>query len=241
MAIGKRALDSIRGILKRYGPSALKKLLWDREFIDHHWDFIDRTVGDCIYAYLEKHARYGTVLDLGCGPGNTATELTGDAYQAYIGVDISRAALDKARQRSEVCGRSERNQFIQADFVDYVPKGRFDVILFRESLYHVPIRRLKFTLDRYAEYLGSEGVFIVRLKTLGSQDGREKHRPKAILNLIARKYDVLEQGRHGDLGSTVVVFRPRRGLNAASGLASDPVVTRIPASSTEITTDRISA
>lgn len=241
MIIGQGAVDSMRGILKRYGPSTLKKLLWDREFTDHHWDFIDRTAGDCVYAYLEKHARHGTVLDLGCGPGNTATELAGDAYEAYIGVDISSAALEKARQRSEECGRSNRNQFIRADFVDYVPKGTFEVILFRESLYHVPVRKLKSTLDRYAEYLGSEGVFIVRLKTIGSQDGREKQRPKAMLNLIVRKYDVLEQGRHGDLGSTVVVFRPRRGLNARSGEAFDPSSVRSTGSSAGMTTDRIRA
>lgn len=214
MVIGQRAMNSISGLLKRHGPSALKKALWDREFVSDHWDFIDRTVGDCVYAYLERHANRGSVLDLGCGPGNTATELASDAYQLYVGVDISEAALDKARRRSAECGRSDRNQFIQADFVEYAPTRTFDIILFRESLYHVPVRRITSALDRYSQYLSPGGVFIVRLKTQGSRDQREKTRPKAILNIIARQFDVLEQGRHGDLGSTVVVFRPRRVLQS---------------------------
>jgi SAM-dependent methyltransferase len=198
----------MRGLLKRYGPSTLKKALWDQEFIGDHWEFIDRTIGDCVYPYLERHTKNGTILDLGCGPGNTATELVSSAYQSYLGVDISDAALDKARRRSQESGRSAKNRFVQADFIDYLPATTFDVILFRESLYHVPLGWVKSTLARYANYLADGGVFIVRLKTLGSRDRREKHRPKAMLDIITKEFQVLEHGEHGDLGSTVIVFRP---------------------------------
>jgi SAM-dependent methyltransferase len=209
MAVTQRALDSMRGLLKRYGPSTLKRALWDQEFVGAHWEFIDRTVGDCVYPYLERHAKNRSVLDLGCGPGNTANELAPGAYQFYLGVDISDAALDKARRRSQESGRSAKNRFVQGDFIGYVPDQLFEVILFRESLYHVPLGRVKSTLDRYAKYLSGDGVFIVRLKTRGSHDQREKHRPMAILDIIAKEFNVLEHGGHGDLGSTVVVFRPR--------------------------------
>jgi len=188
----------------------MKKVLWDREFTGDHWDFIDITVGDCVYPYLERYVKGGSILDLGCGPGNTATELADTAYRLYVGVDISEAALDKAMRRSQKDGRTAKNRFAQADFVDYVPTGKFNVILFRESLYHVPLGKVKSTLDRYAEYLTDDGVFVVRLKTLGSHDNRTKSRPKAMLDIVAREYDVLEQGEHGDLGSTIIVFRPRQ-------------------------------
>lgn len=212
MPVTQRALDSMRGLLKRYGPSTLKKTLWDQEFGGAHWDFINSTSGDCVYPYLERHAHKGSILDLGCGPGNTASELASGTYEFYLGVDISEAALDKARRRTHENGRSLKNRFVQGDFVDYVPDQPFDIILFRESLYHVPLGRVKSTLDRYAGYLSASGVFIVRLKTLGSRDQREKHRPMAMLDVIAKEFAVLEQGEHGDLGSTVIVFRPR--LNA---------------------------
>lgn len=210
MDIVRRAVDSTRGLLKRYGPSNLKKILWDREFTGDHWDFIDSTVGDCVYPYLERNIDNGSILDLGCGPGNTATELADTAYQLYLGVDISEAALNKATRRSQEDGRATKNRFAQADFVDYVPTRKFNVILFRESMYHVPLGKVKSTLDRYAKYLTDGGVFIVRLKTMGSHDNRMKPRPKTMLDIIAREYDVLERGEHGDLGSTVIVFRPRR-------------------------------
>jgi SAM-dependent methyltransferase len=76
------------GVVKRYGPPGIKKLLWDSEFSSDKWDFIDDTTDDCIYPYLERYAKNGSILDLGCGPGNTANELAATAYQTYVGADI---------------------------------------------------------------------------------------------------------------------------------------------------------
>jgi hypothetical protein len=72
MYIVNRTLRFTRGFILSYGPSGIKKRLWDREFSGTKWDFIDNTTGDCIYPYLEKHANHGNILDLGCGSGNTA-------------------------------------------------------------------------------------------------------------------------------------------------------------------------
>jgi SAM-dependent methyltransferase len=102
-------------------------------------------------------------LDIGCGSGNTATEMTEGSYRSYLGVDISEAALAKARKRSADCGRQEKNHFECGDFLTYVPSGQYDVILFRESMYHVPLSKVKTTLDRYSVYLKDGGVFVVRL------------------------------------------------------------------------------
>ena len=99
MYIVDRTLTFARGFIASYGPSGIKKRLWDKEFSGTKWDFIDNTVGDCVYPYLEKYARNGNILDLGCGPGNTANELAASVYQSYIGVDISEAALAKAVKR----------------------------------------------------------------------------------------------------------------------------------------------
>ncbi len=138
MRIVRRTRTFIEGFLASYGPSSVKKLLWDRDFSSGKWDFIDDTSGDCVYPYLEKYANNGNILDLGCGPGNTANELAANAYQSYVGVDISEAALAKAVKRSEQSGRSEKNSFVNSDFLSYQTKQEFDIILFRESLYHVP-------------------------------------------------------------------------------------------------------
>jgi len=209
MYIGQRALSFMQGFLKSYGPSRIKKVLWDREFSRTKWDFIDDTAGDCVYPFLEKYARNGSILDLGCGPGNTANELAENAYQSYVGVDISQAALDKATKRTKKNGREGKNTFARSDFLGFMPSHKFDVILFRESMYHVPFGQVKLMLDRYSTYLKDDAVFIVRMYKSDSKTGVVKNRVKAKMELIEREFEVLEKSEFGESKATVIVFRPR--------------------------------
>jgi 2-polyprenyl-3-methyl-5-hydroxy-6-metoxy-1,4-benzoquinol methylase len=210
MDFAQRTFTRMQSFLKAYGPSNIKKRLWDKEFSSDKWDFIDDTAGDCVYSHLEKHARNGSILDLGCGPGNTANELAVTAYSTYLGVDISEAALAKAARRTEKNGRGEKNRFEQSDIISYVPKQQFDVILFRESMYHVPLGKVKAVLDRYSGYLTNGGVFVVRLGMGGGQDGQIKKRPKAMIDIMEAEFDVVEKAQYGESKETVIVFRPRR-------------------------------
>ena len=202
----ERSLRFMRGALASYGPSAIKKTIWDREYSSGKWNFNDDTADDCLYPYLEDYARNGSILDLGCGSGNTANELASSAYGSYLGVDISDTALEKARRRSEANGRAQKNRFLRADFLTYVPEQRFDVILFRESLYHVPLGSVKETLDRYSRHLEEGGVFVVRIATI--ENGKNKSRPRAMLRVVESGFDILKRGQYGESGATVVVFRP---------------------------------
>jgi SAM-dependent methyltransferase len=202
-----RSLRFTRGFLLSYGPQWIKRRFWDSEYRSDKWNFADNTSGDCVYAYLERYARKGSILDLGCGSGNTGTELVDSAYTSYIGVDISEEALAKAAKRSQVAGRAAKNSFQRSDFLSFEPAGEFDVILFRESMYHIPISDIPRVLDKYAPYLKEDGVFIVRLYTVN--DGQVKHRPLKMIDLIASRFAVLERGKHGERGSVVIVFRPQ--------------------------------
>lgn len=210
MYIVDRSVQFFQGFLKSYGPTNMKKALWDKEFSSTKWNFIDDTLGDCVYPLLEKYARKGNVLDLGCGPGNTANEMEISSYQNYIGVDISEAALAKAVKRTEQCGRSAKNSFVCSDFLGYSPTIKFDVILFRESLYHVPFGQVQVILDHYTQFLKSDGLFIVRLYAGDNKTGEIKSRVTSKLDLIRREFDVVDSYEHNDLGkSTVLVFRPK--------------------------------
>lgn len=206
MYVVERSLRFMRGALLSYGPSMVKKYFWNREYSNGKWVFNDNTAGDCVYVYLEKYAEDGSILDLGCGSGNTANELPFSAYRSYLGVDISESALDKARRWSDQSGRAGKNSFAQGDFLDYEPTQKFDVILFRESLYHVPLGKIKVVLDHYSEYLRDGGVLIVRMFTVAN--GKSKVRPMAMLGVIATGFDVLEKHCDTQSGATVVVFRP---------------------------------
>jgi 2-polyprenyl-3-methyl-5-hydroxy-6-metoxy-1,4-benzoquinol methylase len=211
----KRMLSMISSGLKSYGPSSIKRLLWDKEYSSDKWDFADNTAGDCVYAHLEKHAAGGSILDLGCGTGNTANEVALNAYRDYTGVDISETCLSKAERRTRESGRADKNHFVRGDFLSYVPAQLYDVILFRESMYHVPPAKIKSTLDHYAAYLKPGGVFIVRMKTAGP-DGQRKSRPLMMLDVIKSEFSVVENCDYRASGSSVIVFRPPGAERAAS-------------------------
>lgn len=211
MYIARRALTFLEGFLASYGPSSLKKRLWDRDFSRGKWDFIDNTAGDCVYSHLEKHAQGGDILDLGCGPGNTANELASGAYRSYIGVDISEVALEKARKRTQENSRADKNGFVRSDFLGYEPTQEFDVILFRESLYHVPYGQVMAILEKYSKHLKKNGVFIVRLYAADIPTGKIKYRVTRKLKLLKREFDIVESCQYKQPGTpTVLVFRPRR-------------------------------
>lgn len=211
MYIARRALIFVEGFLASYAPSFVKKRLWDRDFSVGKWDFIDNTVGDCIYPHLERYAKGGDILDLGCGPGNTANELASDAYRSYIGVDISEVALQKAQKRTEENGRASKNSFVRSDFLGYAPTLEFDIILFRESLYHVPYGHVRSILEKYCKHLKKSGAFVVRLYAGDIRTGKIKYRVKRKLDLIKREFDVLESCQYDKPGTpTVLVFRPRQ-------------------------------
>jgi 2-polyprenyl-3-methyl-5-hydroxy-6-metoxy-1,4-benzoquinol methylase len=215
MYIVDRTARFVRGFLLSYGPSNIKKRFWDKEYSEEKWAFAYNTLSDCVYAHLEKYSANGNILDVGCGSGNTSTEMAA-TYRSYLGVDISEEALAMARRRSQECGRGDKNNFECADFLTYVPPGKYDVILFRESMYHAPLGKVKPTLDRYAAYLKHGGVFVVRLyaSSLDRADGKDKHRPAAMLRIMETDFDVLEKVRYDAPGQpTVMVFRPKAPSN----------------------------
>jgi SAM-dependent methyltransferase len=208
MGLARTVKEKTAVLLKWYGPPSVKKALWNSEFASEKWDFINHTEGDCVYPPLEKYARGGRVLDMGCGPGNTANEMRADAYREYVGVDISPVALEKARRRTAEAGREGQNRFAVGDFMTYAPQGTFDVILFRESLYHVPKAQVRSVLDRLGKYLNEGGIFVVRLQAF--KNGQPNARTMARIRVIEQAYEVVEKARGGTGGDSVVlVFRPK--------------------------------
>ncbi len=197
-----------------YGPRSLKKSFWDQEYSTTKWSFNDNTSEDGVYPFLEKWVRKGSILDLGCGSGNTSNELAENAYASYLGVDISHVAIAKARKRTQENGRASKNTFVPGDILSYVPTQQFDVILFRESMYHVPLGKVKNVLDHYSKYLKPDGVFIVRMEI--TQNGKPKSRLVAMFRIIEKEFDIVDKGEClvGRQG-TVMVFRP-----AASGAST---------------------
>ena len=80
------------------------------------------------------------------------------------------------------------------------------MILFRESVYHLPLGKVKRVLEDYAKYLKPAGVLIVR--TCGETI---KHHQKTMLRIMEREFAVIEKSHYPeDRDSVVIVFRLRR-------------------------------
>jgi SAM-dependent methyltransferase len=189
--------NKVRAAVQFWGPPPAKRSLWNKEYATGRWNYIDHTPEDCIYQFIVKYSRRGAILDLGCGAGNTGTELAPETYSAYLGVDISDVATEKAAERAHAAGRVG-NSYAQGDIESFVPSSHFDVILFRESIFYVPLSKIPETLRRYSRYLKNEGVFIVRLC-----DGV---RYSSIIDLIKNNFRVLEHYSPPTTKTVVIVF-----------------------------------
>ena len=185
-------------ILKRWGSSETKQAIWDNEFAAGQWDYLERTSEDPVYGYLNRYAYQGSVLDLGCGSGNTGCEMEYSRYDRYTGVDISAQAVRRAEARSKNAGRQKKNEYFCDDIALFEPRERYDVILFRESLFYVPRTKVVGLLDRYRPWLTERGVFIVRMC--------DRRRYGGIVRRIERNYHVLETSPAAD-ANIIMVFR----------------------------------
>jgi SAM-dependent methyltransferase len=208
-----RTKNVLRGLVQRYGTESIKKYLWDYEFSSGRWNCLDNMNGDCVYRHVERHARGGSILDLGCGPGATGAELARHSYSSYTGVDISNIAVEKAIHRAQRDGRTDTNRYFQGDIGIYVPDKKHDLMLFGDSLYYLPWNSIPDTLERYAEHLTIGGVFIARIY------GRRFSR---IMDAIESRFEVIERHTYPAGGDEifVLVFRKRQQAPARSATSS---------------------
>jgi SAM-dependent methyltransferase len=193
-------LRKLRFAIQAYAPAKMKQRLWNREFSAGQWNCLGDTQGDPVYPVIEKYAENRSILDLGCGSGSTANELAPHKYREYIGVDISDEAITIAAKRTLENGRTQKSNFFQSDILSFVPTQKYGVILLRDSIYYVPFPRIKAMLDRYAENLEPDGVFVVRMRNSGK-------RVNAILDLIETSFQVREKYVSVDPLAVVIVFR----------------------------------
>jgi SAM-dependent methyltransferase len=136
------------------------------------WDGLYAT-GECRrYDGLEQFSRYAIIegyckwlgdaniiLEIGCGAGTLIGRLDKNFVRSYLGVDISPAAIEMAREvfpgGNFIVGSGEA-----ADFSDQ----RFSLIIFNESLYC--LNPMESHFRRYLSYLFPGGHAIVSITDL---------------------------------------------------------------------------
>jgi ubiquinone/menaquinone biosynthesis C-methylase UbiE len=99
------------------------------------------------------------VLDVGCGEGWLVRHLAGRGARP-VGLDPLAVALERARQRDAGApeGRYLQGAGEALPFVD----SSFDVVVFFNSLHHVPVESIDAALAQAARVLRPEGVIYVQ-------------------------------------------------------------------------------
>jgi 2-polyprenyl-3-methyl-5-hydroxy-6-metoxy-1,4-benzoquinol methylase len=133
---------------------------WDASYRQHNWDYL-AGIGETprysvVAGYIHKLMRRGHVLDAGCGEGILIDYLDLSRIE-YSGFDLSRTAIDRARQRYGAV-----NLFCSS-IETFIPPANdhYDMIVFNEVLSQVehPIKEL----DRFSAFLKPSGHVIVSL------------------------------------------------------------------------------
>ena len=187
----------MRGVLylvTRFGGSSLRRRVFARLYSTGVWTFTDKNILPEMVALVEKYADGGCVLDLGCGTGRLAAMLSPETFSHFMGVDISPEAITRANQRN-----TQNSEFEIGDIQHFSSMGRFDLIVFEESLYYINPLTLRKTLRRYSDMLCSGGVILV---TITDPDRFLKR-----IGIIQKEYQIVEKGNFPSLKRQYWVFR----------------------------------
>lgn len=121
--------------------------------------------GEC--AFVEQVvAKFGStplkeILDLGCGTGGHAIPFAKKGYRV-VGVDLSSEMLDRAREKAEKEGCSDRVTLIASDITAVDAGKKFDVVvcLFAVMSYLIRNEQLENVFDVAKKHLPRGGLYI---------------------------------------------------------------------------------
>lgn len=135
--------------------------VWDDQYKAGEWDYLHNLSELAHYSvnigYFKFFKAGGTLLDIGCGEGIIPRFLGEDSYSEYLGIDISKTAV----QRAEKTLGSEKTRFIASDCSDVTLDKQYDVIMFCESLNCMA--NPEKVVPYYEQYLKDDGLFIISL------------------------------------------------------------------------------
>ncbi|OCK61511.1 class I SAM-dependent methyltransferase [Bradyrhizobium sp. LMTR 3] len=170
-------------IAQGFGDSPKEKARWDAEYGDGRWSHLQKELANywLLIGFMDAYRRGGEYLDVGCGDGVLFERFKRLGYQRYVGIDISDVAISKLQLHND-----QRTSFTQANADIHEPVGRFDAIVFNESLYYLrdPIG----SLGRYAQTLKSDGCIILSTYTTS-------RRSMAVLRDAKREMSVVDEAK----------------------------------------------
>lgn len=189
---GLLAIPGIMYLCTRFGGLVLRRRAFDQKYSDGSWDYFDKDHSFEMVKVVEKYARKGRILDIGCGTGILVSMMKPDAFKHYLGVDVSPEAIARAQQ-----SKSEKIHFEISDIQNYKCKDTFDLIVFEESLYYVPFFRRRL-LQRCAQWLKPKGLFIVTVA--------DPRRFRGMVKMIRRNFQIVDDRCFSNSRRLLLVF-----------------------------------
>ena len=180
--------------------------MWEREYADGRWNYLSSSEQLPRYSVIEGWRNYykpdGRVLDIGCGEGIVLSQSELKSQIHYLGVDVSQAAINKAKQkiRNPLC-----QSFICCKIEDFnmMDAEGFDLIIFNEVLYYLP--NYLDILYKFQSYLKPGGMFLVSIS----------HSKKRTWQLVDKKLEkyrlnaVYLRGLHSPKGWQLGIYCPQ--------------------------------
>jgi 2-polyprenyl-6-hydroxyphenyl methylase/3-demethylubiquinone-9 3-methyltransferase len=155
---------------------------WDAEYASGRWDYLHSVAElarySVIVGYCRRHKPAASVLDVGCGAG-ILRQLLWPAYSHYLGLDVSEAAIRRARA---VAASAPGTDFVCADAQSFQAVERFDVIVFNECLYY--FREPVGVVRHYEACLNADGIFVM--------SNVIRRRSRAARSEVRSAYEVLD-------------------------------------------------
>ncbi len=183
------------------GDAPVSPADWERQYRGGRWSYLhdgaEAARYEVIAGLLHPLLPGGSLLDVGCGEGILRDRLRPIGYRAYLGIDLSSAALATARRDSD-----SRDRLIEADAGTYRPEGAFDAIVFNEVLYYLddPLA----AAERYARSLADGGILVISMF--------DSPRTRAIARHLERRLERRDEVRVPQPrgGWTITVYRAAR-------------------------------
>ncbi|MFN8553629.1 MAG: class I SAM-dependent methyltransferase [Candidatus Obscuribacterales bacterium] len=108
---------------------------WEQRYVESNTPWDSGVPSEHLKDFLSDNGiSPGRVLELGCGTGTNAIYLAQNGFDV-TGVDLSKTAIERARQKSEAVGVNVR--FIEADATNLGDIGQPFPFVFDRGTYHV--------------------------------------------------------------------------------------------------------
>jgi len=137
-----------------------KREIFENQYTANKWNYLSRIneLGhySIIIGYIKYYFSNPIILDVGCGTGILFSRFDSNTYAKYVGVDISRQAIN---QFDKI--KNNKTTLLQLDLESFRSNEKFDVIIFCESLYYS--NNPQKILNKYAKYLSKKGKIIISI------------------------------------------------------------------------------